>query len=233
MTPTLHIKQKSQQHKPNKEQHKNKQTTETQKRQKVYTPQIMTSSRVSTMDKLKSNIMKMKDQATEYIKENPDQVESMKDQAIGALKQTVDKEAEKDDTDADNGTKPSKFNKAKADAINLLKPQLDKLAAEKEEAEAAAAAAAKEEEEGEEEGDEVDNDSDDFEETNPIETTSTKKSKSSKNVTADTNTSSSNIDNVQDLVTEMLSMMDDANLSKEEQKKAVNAFNVAMSFKLI
>merc|ERR1712166_1616973 len=191
----------------------------------------MTSSRVSTMDKLKSNIMKMKDQATEYIKENPDQVESMKDQAIGKLKQTVDKEAEKDDTDADNGTKPSKFNKAKADAINLLKPQLDKLAAEKEEAEAAAAAAAKEEEE--EEGDEVDNDSDDFEETNPIETTSTKKSKSSKNVTTDTNTSSSNIDNVQDLVTEMLSMMDDANLSKEEQKKAVNAFNVAMSFKLI
>ena len=189
----------------------------------------MTSSRVSTMDKLKSNIMKMKDQATEYIKENPDQVESMKDQAIGALKQTVDKEAEKDDTDADNGTKPSKFNKAKADAINLLKPQLDKLAAEKEEAEAAAAAAAKEEEEG----DEVDNDSDDFEETNPTETTSTKKSKSSKNVTTDTNTSSSNIDNVQDLVTEMLSMMDDANLSKEEQKKAVNAFNVAMSFKLI
>ena len=229
MTPTLHIKQKSQQHKPNKERHKNKQTTETQKRQKIYAPQIMTSSRVSTMDKLKSNIMKMKDQATEYIKENPDQVESMKDQAIGALKQTVDKEAEKDDTDADNGTKPSKFNKAKADAINLLKPQLDKLAAEKEEAEAAAAAAAKEEEEG----DEVDNDSDDFEETNPIETTSTKKSKSSKNVTTDTNTSSSNIDNVQDLVTEMLSMMDDANLSKEEQKKAVNAFNVAMSFKLI
>ena len=229
MTPTLHIKQKSQQHKPNKEQHKNKQTTETQKRQKVYTPQIMTSSRVSTMDKLKSNIMKMKDQATEYIKENPDQVESMKDQAIGALKQTVDKEAEKDDTDADNGTKPSKFNKAKADAINLLKPQLDKLAAEKEEAEAAAAAAAAKEEEG----DEVDNGSDDFEETNPIETTSTKKSKSSKNVTTDTNTSSSKIDNVQDLVTDMLSMMDDANLSKEEQKKAVNAFNVAMSFKLI
>ena len=190
----------------------------------------MTSSRVSTMDKLKSNIMKMKDQATEYIKENPDQVESMKDQAIGALKQTVDKEAEKDDTDADNGTKPSKFNKAKADAINLLKPQLDKLAAEKEEAEAAAAAAAAAKEE---EGDEVDNDSDDFEETNPIETTSIKKSKSSKNVTTDTNTSSSNIDNVQDLVTEMLSMMDDANLSKEEQKKAVNAFNVAMSFKLI
>merc|ERR1712166_203420 len=141
----------------------------------------MTSSRVSTMDKLKSNIMKMKDQATEYIKENPDQVESMKDQAIGALKQTVDKEAEKDDTDTDNGTKPSKFNKAKADAINLLKPQLDKLAAEKEEAEAAAAAAAKEEE-GEQEGDEVDNDSDDVEETNPIETTNTKKSKS-KNIT--------------------------------------------------
>ena len=189
----------------------------------------MTSSKVSTMDKLKSNIMKMKDQATEYIKENPDQVESMKDQAIGALKQTVDKEAEKDDTDADNGTKPSKFNKAKADAINLLKPQLDKLAAEKEEAEAAAAAAAAKEEEG----DEVDNGSDDFEETNPTETTSTKKSKSSKNVTTDTNTSSSNIDNVQDLVTEMLSMMDGANLSKEEQKKAVNAFNVAMSFKLI
>merc|ERR1711957_943076 len=131
-----------------------------------------TSGRVSTLDKLKSNIMKMKDQATEYIKENPDQVESMKDQAIGALRQTVDKEAEKDDTDTDNGTKPSKFNKAKADAINLLKPQLDKLAAEKEEAEAAAAAAAKEEEGEEEgEGDEADNDSDDFEETNPIETT--------------------------------------------------------------
>lgn len=180
----------------------------------------MTSSRVSTMDKLKTNIMKLKDQATEYIKENPDQVESMKDQAIGALKQTVDKEAVKESTD------DSKFNKAKADAINLLKPQLDKLAAEKEEAEAAAAAAA------EEDDDEVDNDNNDFEETNPTETT--KKEKSSKNVRTDTKTTGSNIDNnVQDLVTEMLSMMDDANLSKEEQKKAVNAFNVAMSFKLI
>ena len=184
----------------------------------------MTSSRVSTMDKLKTNIMKLKDQATEYIKENPDQVESMKDQAIGALKQTVDKEAVKESTD------DSKFNKAKADAINLLKPQLDKLAAEKEEAEAAAAAAA------EEDDDEVDNGNNDFEETNPTETksTTTKKEKSSKNVRTDTKTTSSNIDNnVQDLVTEMLSMMDDANLSKEEQKKAVNAFNVAMSFKLI
>jgi hypothetical protein len=190
----------------------------------------MTSSRVSTMDKFKLNVMKLKDQATEYIKENPDQVESMKDQAIGALKQTVDKEAEKDSTDADDRTKPSKFNKAKADAINLLKPQLDKLAAGKEEAEAEAAAAAAAEEEEE---DEVDNDNNDFEETNPTETTSTKESNSSKNVTTDTETSSSNIDNVRDLVTEMLSMMDDANLSKEEQRKAVNAFNVAMSFKLI
>jgi hypothetical protein len=179
------------------------------------------------MDKLKTNIMKLKDQATEYIKENPDQVESMKDQAIGALKQTVDKEAVKESTD------DSKFNKAKADAINLLKPQLDKLAAEKEEAEAAAAAAAAA---AEEDDDEVDNGNNDFEETNPTETksTTTKKEKSSKNVRTDTKTTGSNIDNnVQDLVTEMLSMMDDANLSKEEQKKAVNAFNVAMSFKLI
>jgi len=179
------------------------------------------TSKVSRMDKSKSMWMKMKDQATEYIKDNPDQVESMKEQVIGALKETVDKEAKKEESkigqEEDDGTKPSKFNKYKADAINALKPQLDKIAAEKE----AAAAAAEE----------YEDENNDVEETTDSITTANE-NRASTNTTADTHTSSSD-DKVQDLVAEFLSMLDDSNLSKKEQKKAVNVFNAAFALKHI
>ena len=58
-----------------------------------------TSEKASAIDKLMSVGLKLKDQATDYIKEHPDQVESMKEQAIGTLKQTVDKEVEKEEDD--------------------------------------------------------------------------------------------------------------------------------------
>jgi len=183
------------------------------------------TSKVSAMNKFKSMGMKWKDQATDYIKDNPEQVESMKEQAIGALKETVDKEAKKEEAkigqEEDDGTKPSKFNKYKADAINALKPQLDKMTAQQEAAAAAAAAAAEEDED----------ENTDVEETTDS-TTTTNENRSSTNIKADTHTSSSD-DKVQDLVAGLLSMLDDSNLSKEEQKKTVNVFNAAFALKHI
>ena len=180
-----------------------------------------TSEKVSAIDKLMSVGMKLKDQATDYIKEHPDQVESMKEQAIGTLKQTVDKEVEKEEAkmnqhdDAD-GTKPSTFDKYKAEAINALKPQLDKMADasknENEEATTTSSSPPPEED--------------------ASATPSVEDRSSVTNIAP--GTSAAKINNVQELVTALLNTMDDAsNLSADDQKKAMNAFNAAFALKNI
>ena len=181
------------------------------------------TGKVSALDKLKGLGLKAK----EYIQENPEQVEQFKEQAIGALKQTVDKETEKEAAkigeSEEDGKEPSKLDKYKAQALGVLKPQLDKLAAEQE-------AAAEESAEAEE--DEADKDEDEADEDEgSAPATGTAESRSSANITATTATNSSSSEKIQDLVTGLLCMLDDANLSSEEQKKAVNAFNAAFALR--
>ena len=182
---------------------------------------MATSEKVSAIDKLMSVGMKLKDQATDYIKEHPDQVESMKEQALGTLKQTVDKEVEKEEAkmnqhdDAD-GTKTSTFDKYKAEAINALKPQLDKMADasknENEEATTTSSSPPPEED--------------------ASATPSVEDRSSVTNIAP--GTSAAKINDVQELVTALLNTMDGAsNLSADEQKKAVNAFNAAFALKHI
>eukprot|EP00536_Pseudo-nitzschia_multiseries_P017549 jgi/Psemu1/51387/gm1.51387_g len=68
---------------------------------------------------------KITEQATDFIQKNPDQVENLKQQAVGFLKTAVDKEAEKG---AQNTGKPqSKSDETKAQILGVLKPKLDEV----------------------------------------------------------------------------------------------------------
>ena len=69
---------------------------------------------------------KLKEQATDFIEKNPDQIEGFKHQAADFLKQKVDEETEKEAKKANNSDEPlSKTDQLKAQALGVLKPQLD------------------------------------------------------------------------------------------------------------
>jgi len=75
----------------------------------------------------------LKEQAGDYIQQNPDQVEGMKNTAMGFLKKEVDTVAGNGDADSNKDGKISKVEELKYQAAVLLKPQLDNLV-DKEEA---------------------------------------------------------------------------------------------------
>merc|ERR1719162_755490 len=144
------------------------------------------NTKLSMITKMKSMAKKAREQTTEYIKDNP---EKKNDEAV----------ADQDLT---------KMEKHKAQALDLLKPQLDKLAANQQP----------------EEYTSTDNEEDDaisFESVIDDEQDNTK----AQLPTADSE--------VTDLVTNWLSQLDNSKLSKEEKKKAVNAFNAAFVLKSI
>ena len=114
------------------------------------------------------------------------------------------------------GEKPSKYEEMKAKAVDVLKPQIDKLA-EKQAAEQEAAATAK---------------SDAIEEESAAESaTSELVDKTTADVSNATTTEKSDDNKIQDLVTDLLSTLDRANLSGDELKTALNAFNAAVALK--
>ncbi|VEU40280.1 unnamed protein product [Pseudo-nitzschia multistriata] len=66
---------------------------------------------------------KIKDQAEEFIEQNPEQVESLKHQAVGFVKTVVDNEAEKEKESS--GKPQTKADETKAQILGVLKPKLD------------------------------------------------------------------------------------------------------------
>lgn len=71
----------------------------------------------------------LKEQAGDYIQQNPDQVEGFKNTALGFLKKEVDTVAGNEDPDSNQDGKVSKIEELKYQAATLLKPQLDNLTA--------------------------------------------------------------------------------------------------------
>jgi len=115
-----------------------------------------TAEKVSTLDKVKSLGIQLKEKARSYIEANPEKVEEMKAHALETLRKKIDEEAEKEEEatkrasseeGGGDGKKISKGEKFKAKAVGVLKPQIDKLAEKQQQivtdaADAAAAAAA-------------------------------------------------------------------------------------------
>ena len=166
------------------------------------------NTKLSMITKMKSMAKKAREQTTEYIKDNPEKIEEWKKQGITLAKDTIDKETEKKNDEAVADQDLTKMEKHKAQALDLLKPQLDKLAANQQP----------------EEYTSTDNEEDDaisFESVIDDEQDNTK----AQLPTADSE--------VTDLVTNWLSQLDNSKLSKEEKKKAVNAFNAAFVLKSI
>lgn len=161
------------------------------------------------MTKLKSMAKKAREQTTEYIKDNPEQIEEWKKQGITLAKDAIDKETEKKNDEAVADEDLTKMEKHKAQALDLLKPQLDKLAANQQQ----------------DEYDSTDEEEDDtisFESVTDVEKDNNK---------AQLPTGDSEVQ--AHLVANWLSQLDNSKLSREEKTKAVNAFNAAFVLKSI
>jgi len=205
-----------------------------------------TAGKATAMNKLFKNMgIFFKEKTTAYIESNPDKIEEMKKHALDALQKQIDDEAEKEHTaklalEAD-GKKGTKVDKLKEKTLGFIKPQVDKLA-EKQTATVEANKAAKAAGKGA------------TEESVEITASATGISKSlTKTITEgekdeggtaasaaaavtddeEGTSTTKKIDNVQELVTGLLNMLDGSNLSDDQKKKAVNGFNAAFALKQI
>merc|ERR1712224_298168 len=181
-------------------------------------------------EKLKAMGLKLKAQAAQYIEKNPDKVEDMKVQALEALKAKIDEEAAKEaakikllEEAGEGETNSTKVEKLKKKTIGVLKPQVDKLA-EKEKQKQAAGQKAEESAAT----------SDDDDEASAESVTPESNDRTADAAAAATATTTKDgKEKIQDVIAELLSVLDRADLSNADQKKALNGLSAAVALKQI